>query len=254
MKKITDLFRFIGRYYIAFIIVSVLVFALGILCIPFVDGTWWMPLGHLLSEQPNISVGIVLILVGLSMPLLALKCKYKKQKYLYIVLDVLIIADGVLAIIDLIGPNLIFDIAFLLIATELYGYAFFKNPEEPTAAFDILEAGISAIILTVVIVCNICGGFTFVHPVALPKTLGILTALLGVAIFVIALLYRLPKGTEERARYDLERHLRKHEKEGTKCPLLEHHRHHHHHHHHHHERYENVSEKEVEKEEQNVSN
>lgn len=222
MKKAKDLFKFIGRHYIIFIIVSILIFTLGLLCIPFKDGTWWMPIGHLLSENPHVSVGIVLILLGLLMPLFAIKCKYKKQKWIYIGLDALIIADGIIAITNIIGPNLIFDIAFIIIATQLYGFAFFKNPEEPKASFDILEAGISAIILTTVVVCNICGVFTFNHPIALPRTLGITIALLGLAIFIIALLYRLPKGSEERAKYDLNKHLRKHKRETKKFPLIEH--------------------------------
>ena len=241
MKKAKDLFKFIGRHYIIFIIVSILIFTLGLLCIPFKDGTWWMPIGHLLSEHPNITVGIVLILLGLFMQLFAIKCKYKKQKGIYIGLNVLIVADGIIAITNIIGANLIFDIAFMLLATQLYGYAFFKNPEEPKASFDILEAGISAIILTVVIVCNICGVFTFNHPIALPRTLGIAIALLGLVMFTVALLYKLPKGTEEREQYDMEKRLKRHERKRKKLSEKK-------------QVDENVSEKEVEMEGEDVQN
>ena len=241
MKKLKALFRFTGRHYITFIVISVITFILGIFCIPFKDGTWWMPIGHLLSEHPNITVGIVLILLGLFMQLFAIKCKYKKQKGIYIGLNVLIVVDGIIAITNIIGANLIFDIAFMLLATQLYGYAFFKNPEEPKASFDILEAGISAIILTIVIVCNICGVFTFNHPIALPRTLGIAIALLGLVMFTVALLYKLPKGTEEREQYDMEKRLKRHERKRKKLSEKK-------------QVDENVSEKEVEMEGEDVQN
>ena len=41
-----------------------------------------------------------------------------------------------------------------------------------------------------VIVFNICGVCTFNHPIALPRTLGIAIALLGLAMFTVALLYK----------------------------------------------------------------
>lgn len=212
MKKVIEFCKFVGRHYVFGIIIGALISVLGLLCIPFSEGTRWMPLGKLLMDHPNVTVGIVLILVGLAMPILAFRCRYGKQKWTYISLDALIVADGVLAITNIIGPNPVFAFAFLVISVELFGYAFFKNPEEPKAAIDILEAGITAILLLIVVICNMCGKFTFNHPVALPRTLGILIILLGAFVIGVSLYFRLPHGSVERAIYEREKNLKMIEK------------------------------------------
>ena len=83
--------------------------------------------------------------------------------------------------------------------------------------------------------------FTFNHPIALPRTLGIAIALLGLAMFTVALLYKLPKGTEEREQYDMEKRLKKNERKRKKLSEKK-------------QVDENVSEKEVEKEFEDVQN